>query len=122
MEINDAVKTLGALAQQTRLAIFRTLVQAGPSGLSVSEIGTSASAAPATLSFHLKELAHAGLIQSRQAGRFIFYSANYQRMSELLDHLTESCCAKDGITCLPAAKARNIKPKARASASSRKKS
>jgi ArsR family transcriptional regulator len=106
MEIKTAVTALGALAQDSRLSIFRALVQAGPSGLSVGDIGASLNVAPATLSFHLKELVHAGLIASRQEGRFIFYAANYARMDELLGFMTENCCAKDGAACLPSAKAK----------------
>lgn len=103
MNPKTAVTTLAALAQETRLAIFRRLVQAGPAGLSVGEIGAAVEAAPATLSFHLKELAHAGLIASRQQGRFIFYSANYGQMNDLLEFLTANCCAGDGAACLPPA-------------------
>ena len=97
METKQAVTTLAALAQDTRLAIFRRLVQAGPAGMPAGEIGASVKAAPATLSFHLKELTHAGLIQPRQEGRFVFYSANYSRMGQLLGFLTENCCV-DGVS------------------------
>ena len=99
MDAKLAVASLCALAQESRLAIFRLLVEAGPTGLSVGEIGASLHVAPATLSFHLKELVHAGLIGSRQQGRFIYYSAAYERMNKLLDYLTENCCARDGIGC-----------------------
>lgn len=99
MESTHAVTALAALAQETRLAIFRRLVEAGPTGLAVGEIGASVKAAPATLSFHLKELANAGLLSSRQDGRYIFYSANYPEMNALIAFLTENCCARDG--CRP---------------------
>ncbi len=99
MESNKAVAALAALAQETRLAIFRLLVEAGPTGQSVGEIGAEVKAAPATLSFHLKELAHAGLIVARQDGRYIFYSANFDHMKDLLGFLTENCCARDGLSC-----------------------
>jgi DNA-binding transcriptional ArsR family regulator len=91
MESKQAVIALSALAQETRLAVFRLLVQIGP----------------ATLSFHLKEMTHAGLIEPRQAGRYIYYAANFERMNELLGFLTESCCASDGVSCaVPALGAR----------------
>lgn len=102
MEMTSAVTALGALAQETRLSIFRLLVQAGPDGISVGEIAPAVNAASATLSFHLKELARAGLIESRQDGRYIFYSANYAQMNDLLAYLTENCCVRDGGICVPA--------------------
>ena len=77
MKTNDAVRSLSALAQETRLAIFRRLVEAGPTGLAAGEIAAAVGASPTNLSFHLKELAHAGLVVSRQAGRYVFYSAHY---------------------------------------------
>ena len=100
METNQAVAALAALAQETRLAIFRLLVEAGPTGLAAGEIGTSLKVAPATLSFHLKELVNAGLAASRQDGRYVFYSASYAQMNALVAFLTDNCCARDG--CRPA--------------------
>ncbi|MEY4592589.1 MAG: hypothetical protein RIR18_1484 [Pseudomonadota bacterium] len=98
MNITNAVSALGALAQETRLQIFRLLVQAGSEGLSVGRIaellGTEANG---RLTFHLKELVIAGLATSRQSGRFVYYSANYPTMNDLLAYLTEHCCA--GISC-----------------------
>ena len=99
MDARLAVNSLAALAQESRLAIYRLLVEAGPTGLAVGEIGASVRIAPATLSFHLKELAHAGLIKARQEGRFIYYSASYETMNRLLGYLTENCCARDGAGC-----------------------
>jgi DNA-binding transcriptional ArsR family regulator len=99
MDARTAVASLAALAQDSRLAIFRLLVEAGPTGLAVGEIGAGLAIAPATLSFHLKELAHTGLVAARQEGRYIYYSANYQRMNGLLGYLSENCCARDGTSC-----------------------
>jgi ArsR family transcriptional regulator, arsenate/arsenite/antimonite-responsive transcriptional repressor len=93
------------LAQETRLAVFRLLVEQGPSGMAAGEIAEQLATAPATLSFHLKELSHAGLVTARQDGRFIFYAASFAAMNELLAYLTENCCIADcgaGANCAPA--------------------
>jgi ArsR family transcriptional regulator len=92
METSDAITALGALAQETRLAIFRALVRAGPEGLAAGAIAEAVGAPASTLSFHLKELANAGLLKARQESRFIYYSADYAAMSGLVAFLTESCC------------------------------
>ena len=92
MKSIDAVESLGALAQETRLAIYRLLVQAGAQGLPAGAIAEKLEVAPATLSFHLKELTRAGLATPRTASRFIYYSANYERMAALMTYLTENCC------------------------------
>jgi DNA-binding transcriptional ArsR family regulator len=103
METSDAVNALAALAQDTRLAVYRLLVQQGPSGLAAGEIASRLDIAPATLSFHLKELSHAGLASSRQEGRFVYYAANFEAMNALVAFLTENCCAADcGPACVPA--------------------
>jgi DNA-binding transcriptional ArsR family regulator len=103
MEPNAIVRSLAALAQETRLAVYRLLVQQGPSGMAAGEIAAQLDLAPATLSFHLKELAHAGLVRARQSGRFIFYAADFDAMNALLAFLTENCCAADcGPACEPA--------------------
>ena len=93
MKINLAVKALAALAQETRLSIFRILVQTGEAGLSAGQIAKALGIPNATLSFHLKELTNAGLITARQESRFIFYAAHFATMNELLGYLTENCCA-----------------------------
>lgn len=98
MDSTTAITALAALAQSSRLAIFRLLVQAGPAGMAAGRIGESLSLAPATLSFHLKELHRADLIQSSQEGRFIYYRANFQAMNGLIAYLTENCCRA---TCGP---------------------
>src|SRR4249920_1983709 len=92
METKEAAKALAALAQETRLSIFRLLVQAGPEGVAAGRIGESLEVANATLSFHLKELSHAGLVSSRQEGRFIYYSTDFERMAGLMTFLTQNCC------------------------------
>lgn len=101
MESNQVIRALAALAQESRLAIFRLLVQSGPSGLTVGKIAEHLNIAPATLSFHLKELTFASLLRSRQEGRFVFYMANFAVMNDLLGFLTANCCG--GIPCAPAA-------------------
>lgn len=92
MKTMDAVTALAALAQETRLGIYRALVQAGREGLPAGRIAEAVGAPASTLSFHLKELAGAGLVRARQDGRFIFYSTDYSAMSELVSFLTEKCC------------------------------
>lgn len=92
METKTAVTLLAALAQETRIAIFRLLVVQGTDGLSAGKIGDALTIAPATLSFHLKELAHAGLVEARQDGRFIHYTARFTAMNELLAYLADDCC------------------------------
>jgi ArsR family transcriptional regulator, arsenate/arsenite/antimonite-responsive transcriptional repressor len=102
METNAAVRALAALAQETRLEVFRLLVQQGPSGLAAGEIASRLGIAPATLSFHLKELSHAELVITRQDGRYIFYSADFESMNSLLVFMTENCCVADGGACVSA--------------------
>jgi len=103
MKTPQAVKALAALAQDTRLAIYRMLVQQGPEGLSAGTIAERLDLPGATLSFHLKELANAGMVESRQDGRFVFYSANYEQMNGLLGYLTENCCQGESCAtaCVP---------------------
>lgn len=99
METKMAISALAALAQDSRLAVFRLLVQAGPAGMAASKIADQLSVPSSSLSFHLKELTHAGLIVPRQSGRFIIYSANFATMNALVAFLTESCCG--GNPCTP---------------------
>lgn len=99
METKSVVLALAALAQESRLAIFRVLVQAGPAGLSAGKVSAATAIPPSSLSFHLKEMAHAKMLSSRQVGRFIFYMADYSTMNALLSFLTENCCG--GNPCTP---------------------
>jgi len=101
MEMTEAVAALSALAQGSRLSIFRLLVQAGADGMAAGSIGERLDLAPATLSFHLAGLTRAGLATSRQDGRFVIYSANFQNMNDLVAYLTENCCG--GASCAPVA-------------------
>jgi ArsR family transcriptional regulator len=99
MESNEAVEALGALAQDSRLQVYRLLVQAGPEGMSASALAERLEITANTLSFHLKTLSRAGLVKFRQEGRFVHYSTNYEQMNALLAFLTESCCG--GRSCAP---------------------
>lgn len=101
MESNNAVNALSALAQETRLAIFRLLVEHGHTGLPAGRIADVVGVPPATLSFHLKELARVGLIAARPEGRFIYYRTDFTVMNGLISYLTENCCAAGG-SCEPA--------------------
>ena len=106
METKSAITALAALAQESRLAIFRLLVTIGPEGLAASLIAEQLNVPPSSLSFHLKELSHAALIEARQDGRFIIYSANFTAMNDLIGFLTESCCG--GNPCGPSAPLRTL--------------
>ena len=92
MDTKTAVTALAALAQDTRLSVFRLLVEAGHEGLPVGAIAETLSVPGSTLSFHLKELGHAGLIVARQEGRSIIYAADFGRMAALMSFLTQNCC------------------------------
>ncbi len=99
MKTNDAVKALGALAQDSRLDVFRLLVRKGNQGMAAGELSEHFGLPPATMSFHLKELTNSGLITSRRESRSIIYSANYEHMQRLLDFLLENCCSDNGGKC-----------------------
>jgi len=99
VKINDATQSLAALAQETRLTIFRLLVEAGPEGMNAGAIAEAVSVPAATLSFHVAQLARAGLVTSRQESRFIYYSTNFAAMDDLIAFLTDNCC--QGGQCLP---------------------
>lgn len=99
MKINAAVLALSGLAQEHRLEIFRLLVQKGPEGIPAGKIGEKLKIPHSTLSFHLGQLKHAGLIDCRRESRTLFYSANYSSMNELMSYLTENCCEGNTENC-----------------------
>ncbi|WP_028080086.1 ArsR/SmtB family transcription factor [Solimonas soli] len=103
MKIDAAVARLAALAQASRLSVFRLLVEKGPDGMPAGEIAERLGIAPSALSFHLKELSNAGLLKSRQEGRFIYYAPDFKAMNALLGYLSDHCCAGSGT---PAGKAK----------------
>lgn len=93
MELSKSVHLLSTLAQESRLRIFKLLVQAGPEGITPMQLGKRLKMPAATLSFHLKELFHAGLTQKTRQGRSIIYSADFSTMQSLIDYLQENCCS-----------------------------
>jgi DNA-binding transcriptional ArsR family regulator len=99
MEKTDVIAALAALAQDTRLDVFRLLVQAGRDGLPAGRVGERLNLPSATLSFHLNQLRHAGLVTFRREGRSLIYAAEYAAMNGLLAYLTENCCQGDTAAC-----------------------
>ena len=102
MEISNATVALAALGQATRLAVFRLLVEAGPDGRMAGEIAEALALPGATLSFHLKELSAAGLVQGEPRGRHVCYRADFDVMNGLIEFLTRNCCGGDQTRCGPA--------------------
>src|SRR5436309_6833198 len=100
MDQNKAIAALGALAQDTRLALFRLLVTAGAAGLSAGTIAERLEVAPSSLSFHLQQLLHAGLVTQRRLSRQLIYAVEYGAMNHLVAYLTENCCGL-GVSCAP---------------------
>src|SRR4030095_3611269 len=100
MEIKTAVTALAALAQETRLSIYRLLIEAGRDGVAAGRIGETLGGPGGTLYFHLKELARAGLVKSRQEKQFIYYGVDFERMAELMTFLTQNCCKGMPQACL----------------------
>ncbi|MDP2826316.1 MAG: metalloregulator ArsR/SmtB family transcription factor [Sulfuritalea sp.] len=113
MKTAQAVDKLAALAQETRLRIFRLLVETGPEGMNAGAIAEAVGVPAATLSFHVAHLVRAGLVASRQESRFIYYSANFEAMDELIAFMTDNCC--QGRQCLPKTQAANTAAKRRKS-------
>ena len=107
MDVKRAVDALGALAQDSRLAVFRLLVRRGPAGLPAGEISRRVEVPPTTLSFHLAHLSRAGLVTSRREGRSILYGASFTGMQELIAFLLENCCQEEGGCAPRAAKRRS---------------
>ena len=101
MEEQDVVRSLAALAQPVRLQVFRALVVAGPAGLTPGALVDALDVQATSLSFHLKELTHSGLVTQERSGRNLIYRAAFERMNALIGYLTENCC--QGEACLPAA-------------------
>jgi ArsR family transcriptional regulator, arsenate/arsenite/antimonite-responsive transcriptional repressor len=99
MEISDSVAALAALAQESRLRLFRLLVQAGPQGMQAGDIASALGIAPNTLTFHFDRLRMAGLVTARRDGRAMIYSARFPTMNALIAYLTENCCG--GVPCRP---------------------
>jgi ArsR family transcriptional regulator, arsenate/arsenite/antimonite-responsive transcriptional repressor len=99
MDQKRAISALGALAQETRLALFRLLVTCGPEGLPAGVIAEKLGVMPSSLSFHLQQLVHAGLLTQRRLSRQLIYSAEYGTMNELMAYLTENCCGRGA--CVP---------------------
>jgi ArsR family transcriptional regulator, arsenate/arsenite/antimonite-responsive transcriptional repressor len=97
MDEAQALAALGALAQQTRLQLYRLLATSGPAGLSAGNIAERLGVIPSSLSFHLQHLVHARLITQRRMGRLMIYAAEYDTMSALLAYLTENCCGQEGV-------------------------
>lgn len=101
--MKEAVTVLESLAHETRLRVFRLLVQAGPDGLSAGDIAERLGALQNTMSSHLHKLGRAGIVHSRRDGRHIIYSANFASLSELIVYLMEDCCGGSAEVCNPIA-------------------
>jgi ArsR family transcriptional regulator len=101
MKSAQVVTALSALAQSTRLALYRLLVACGPEGMAAGQVAEKLKVSPATLSFHFKTLSHAGLIVGRQNGRFIYYAVNFTVMNNMVAYLTENCCGGNTEICTP---------------------
>jgi ArsR family transcriptional regulator len=101
MKSKEAIDSLAALAQESRLAIFRMLVKRGPEGYTPTQLGEKLNVSSPTLSFHLKELQRAGLVDVRRDGRFLYYRPNFVHMNQLIGFLTENCCVLAGQGCAP---------------------
>ena len=97
MDIKNSLKIFDTLSRETRLHVFRLLVQAGPEGLSAGAIGDELGILPNTLSFHLSHLSNAGIVSSYRKGRFVFYSANFELMRDFISFMVQDCCSKQQV-------------------------
>ena len=114
METTSALKALAALAQGSRLTIFRHLVEIGPDGAFAGRIAEAHGISPAVLSFHLKELSHAGLVESEPDGRFVRYAASFATMNALIAYLTKNCCGGQPELCAePCVPVKKSRPRVR---------
>jgi|SRR5580765_6011105 len=104
MDAKQIVAALGALGQDTRLEVFRVLVQCGPHGLAAGAIAQALGVPPSSLTFHLQQLYHAGLITQRRLGRQLIYAADFAAMNEIVGYLTENCCGGNASLCAPRSK------------------
>ena len=97
MQASAAIATLGALAQETRLQVFRLLVECGPGGMAAGGIASEVGISPSSLTFHLQQLLHAGLVTQRRQGRQLIYAAEHNAMNALVAYLTQNCCIRAGV-------------------------
>jgi len=104
MDTKKVVAALGALGQETRLEVFRLLVQCGPNGLAAGAIAAALDVPPSSLTFHLRELTYAGLITQRRLGRQLIYAADFAQVNAILSYLTENCCGGNPSLCAPRSK------------------
>jgi DNA-binding transcriptional ArsR family regulator len=109
MKSKDIIESLAALAQESRLAIFRMLVKRGPEGYTPTELGERLNVSSPTLSFHLKQLQRAGLVDVRRDGRFLYYRPNFAHMNQLIGFLTENCCVLADQVCSPQCASAEVK-------------
>jgi ArsR family transcriptional regulator, arsenate/arsenite/antimonite-responsive transcriptional repressor len=101
METHDAVEALSALSQESRLQVYRLLVEAGPDGMQAGQIATALDLPPNTLTFHFDRLRHAALVTVRREGRSMIYAARFETMNDLIAFLTKNCCGGDVLKCAP---------------------
>jgi ArsR family transcriptional regulator, arsenate/arsenite/antimonite-responsive transcriptional repressor len=104
METLDAVEALSALSQESRLQVYRLLVEAGPDGMQAGQIATALDLPPNTLTFHFDRLRHAALVTVRREGRSMIYAARFDTMNDLLGYLSKNCCGGDAQKCAPKTK------------------